>query len=551
MLPPSNADAGTLVGMGMPACLAEKMALLVARSSSGASSTCQSSSPVLDSERTLRRDDSECTVEFLNSRPSPSSKSASSQFSMPETIELIEAIRAAKLRFGAAMAEWVDRARRGRLRCSETGLVEEVGRLVFLRHSVVAVNDFRVIRHLPTRAILSVQQHLVRAAANAPPRHHAPRTAVCNPHALPVGALRASARDMMDRRIVPVEPASGRGELVVIEVQQDGAHELDVRLVGCEGENPYVANIKQSQLPQLKRKFKGSDADWEAVLAHFLLQKQPDPDQAKLLEGVRIVYALKKHHLEVTWGEIVLPRDDEFEFNPFEWAQTSAQAHSRTLQELVEVKAHISSEKDTITKLNAQLDDFIKTKNEAETAMLQQFMELLNEKKRKIRDQSRLLAGAKVDKSTAIAIQSARTETPRKAGPSRPSKRKAPTRSAKAALEQDSDSDQMEIEETKIEEQNDGEDAPSPATPDRVSEAETESDEEASDSGLRGGSSQTLKSTSTIEQPAKKAASSEGPPPPRSLPFGRAGTRSKGPAKTSPAPPPAEDDDDETDDEEL
>lgn len=32
--------------------------------------------------------------------------------------------------------------------------------------------------------------------------------------------------------------------------------------------------------------------------------------------------------------------------------------------------------------------------------MLQQFMELLNEKKRKIRDQNRLLASAKVDKDT-------------------------------------------------------------------------------------------------------------------------------------------------------
>ena len=63
------------------------------------------------------------------------------------------------------------------------------------------------------------------------------------------------------------------------------------------------------------------------------------------------------------------------------------------------MKGRVSREQDTIVKLNAQLDDFIKTKNETETAMLQQFMELLNEKKRKIRDQSRLLVGAKVDKT--------------------------------------------------------------------------------------------------------------------------------------------------------
>jgi septal ring factor EnvC (AmiA/AmiB activator) len=100
---------------------------------------------------------------------------------------------------------------------------------------------------------------------------------------------------------------------------------------------------------------------------------------------------------QVTLGEIVLPRDDDFEFNPFDWAQASAKAHAKTLQELADVKSRASSEQDTIAKLNAQLDDFIKTKNETETAMLQQFMTLLNEKKRKIRDQGRLLAGAKVD----------------------------------------------------------------------------------------------------------------------------------------------------------
>lgn len=121
----------------------------------------------------------------------------------------------------------------------------------------------------------------------------------------------------MDRRVVPVEPASGRGEIVVIEVQREGAQELDVRLVGCEGENPYVVNskgdpnvpdgcyadmdaVKQSQLPKLKHKFKGTNAEWEAVLAHFLLQKQLGPDRANLLEGVRMVYTLKKGDLEVS-----------------------------------------------------------------------------------------------------------------------------------------------------------------------------------------------------------------------------------------------------------
>jgi methionyl-tRNA synthetase len=88
------------------------------------------------------------------------------------------------------------------------------------------------------------------------------------------------------------------------------------------------------------------------------------------------------------------------ELNLFEWAQSSAEAHSRTLQELADVKARATSEQATISKLQTQLDDFIKTKGETEKEVLQQFMVLLNEKKRKIRDQQRLLAGAKVNETT-------------------------------------------------------------------------------------------------------------------------------------------------------
>ena len=50
-----------------------------------------------------------------------------------------------------------------------------------------------------------------------------------------------------------------------------------------------------------------------------------------------------------------------------------------------------------IQKLNKQLEEFIEAKKEHESALLQKFQELLNEKKLKIRDQLRLLAGAKFD----------------------------------------------------------------------------------------------------------------------------------------------------------
>lgn len=112
----------------------------------------------------------------------------------------------------------------------------------------------------------------------------------------------------------------------------------------------------------------------------------------------------------------------------------------------------------------------------------------------------------------------------------------------------------MEIEEAKDEEQVASEDVLGPATPDRGSDDETASEDEASDSGPGGGSSETFKSTSTVAQPISEAAPSRGgPPPPRSLPFGRAGLRDQGQVKKPSSPLPADDDDDdgETDDEEL
>lgn len=328
---------------------------------------------------------------------------------------------------------------------------------------------------------------------------------------------------MAGRHILAVGPASGRGDCVVVEVLQQGPQPLDVRLVGCEGENPYVATLRQRDVPKLKQKFRGSNEDWAAVVSHFLLQQ---PVAAHLSSGVHLVYTLTDdlelafrqdvQGIRIALGEIRLPRDDDFEFNPFDWAQVSAKAHAATLQELVHLKSQASGELDTIAKLNAQLDDFLSAKDEAEAAMLGQFMDLLNEKKRKIRDQGRLLGAAhvQVQRSAATAVQSARKEP-------RQSKRKA------AASE----------ERVKEEEQ---EDVNEEATPE-PSDAETD-DEEAKSTAP------SIRSSSASQADTEKPQSDGKPPPKRELPFGRPATRSQPPARE---PSPAADEDDDTEDEEL
>lgn len=253
------------------------------------------------------------------------------------------------------------------------------------------------------------------------------------------------------------------------------------------------------------------------------------------------------------------------ELDPVEWAFLSAQAHNEALKRLTELKTKLDHEQGTIDKLNAQLEDFIKTKNETETAMLQQFMALLNEKKRKIRDQSRLLAGAKVDQSVgkykamymcravssnggiATAVQSAREETkPRKAGPSRSSKRKAPAKKV-ADLKDESDDDQMEIDESRAEEQDDNETSPEAeaetATPDRSADEETETEDEDNAPPALSRTQDKGKGKAVGSGPAAAVASrhSKSPPPPRrELPFNRRKVTQK-----QPSPPPVDDDDTE------
>lgn len=188
----------------------------------------------------------------------------------------------------------------------------------------------------------------------------------------------------------------------------------------------------------------------------------------------------------MTLGEIPLLKDEEEELNPFEWAQISAKHHQQTLKELAKLRLGASSEQDTIKKLQAQLDDFITTKNNTEKEMLEQFMQLLNEKKRKIRDQSRLLASAKIDENKAKAVTSAReatkpatesTKTRKTVAPrpsTRSSKRKATSKVPKA--ESESEAEEPEANNGEMDVDMDSE--PGVATPDRLADEDTEDEQD-------------------------------------------------------------------------
>lgn len=67
--------------------------------------------------------------------------------------------------------------------------------------------------------------------------------------------------------------------------------------------------------------------------------------------------------------------------------------------EISSLKTKYREAEETITKLNAQLEDLITAKNEHDDQLIAKFAKLLNEKKLKIRNQQRLLATANVNEA--------------------------------------------------------------------------------------------------------------------------------------------------------
>lgn len=66
----------------------------------------------------------------------------------------------------------------------------------------------------------------------------------------------------------------------------------------------------------------------------------------------------------------------------------------------------LQAAEDTIAKLNARLEELVAARRDHENRLMTNFVRVLNEKKLKIRNQQRLLAGAKLDASQSRHLSS-------------------------------------------------------------------------------------------------------------------------------------------------
>ena len=173
---------------------------------------------------------------------------------------------------------------------------------------------------------------------------------------------------------------------------------------------------------------------------------------------------------------------------------------------------------------------------EYEQELLEKFSLLLNEKKLKIRDQQRLLAGSRVDPRKLEAVEASRsTSKPRSAGTSRAGKRKA-GRNTKGDSENDEDGfDKMDVDDGAASKLSDQEDA---QTPSGESTAEdTDEDIALPDRTSKAAMSKGRGTGTTSQTPASSNTEPgmDDVPPKRELPFAGKATDSAPAAKTAQA----------------
>lgn len=104
----------------------------------------------------------------------------------------------------------------------------------------------------------------------------------------------------------------------------------------------------------------------------------------------------------LTWfqqrlGTLVLKRDDEQAIELFEWSGTAASRADALEQHVTNLTNRYRAAEDTIQKLNEQLEELLRAKDNHERQLVANFAQLLNEKKLKVRNQQRLLASASAD----------------------------------------------------------------------------------------------------------------------------------------------------------
>ncbi|KAL7912774.1 hypothetical protein GGI35DRAFT_262507 [Trichoderma velutinum] len=325
---------------------------------------------------------------------------------------------------------------------------------------------------------------------------------------------------MAASRVIRLPRDDDESTYALIQVIQKGSKPLDVKLVGTEGEAPYVTSLKHDRVASLQvPNCPVSESEWQAILQSlFSLQPAADIQATASIESeTSLSITVRKRVQGITQrlGSIELKHDENESIELFKWCAETTDALAQSNVALAEAAAHAKELETTVKELKSQLDELITSKQDDETALLLKFRDLLNEKKVKIREQQKVLAAGPIQSSQPASqrLQPIESQPSRTPAPSRPRKRKVqPVEASKMEPEED----EMEVDKIKVEPQ------------------DSEQEETAEDTAS-GGSDDDDNDDEDDDRPAPKAAppptkSAEQPPAPRSLPFVKKAASAKAPA---------------------
>ncbi|KAL1311157.1 hypothetical protein AAFC00_001359 [Neodothiora populina] len=340
-------------------------------------------------------------------------------------------------------------------------------------------------------------------------------------------------------RLLKVRRTDQPQDFILVHCQPQGPGPLDLRLVGTDGQQPFVATITQASLQDIRSSgYNGTDEEWRSILEALLAHRQPNPDLIQALDPVASVndetisITIRKNISGITQrlGTIALSLDEDEPIELFDWAGLAAEHAKDAYSQVASLQHSLTSQKTTIEDLTNQLDRLVKAKENHEQDLLKRFSVLLNSKKSKIREQQRLLARANV--GSPIAVHSSR-----RPGSSQAGKRKA--RRSPAAS--DTSQDGSDEEHVGLTGQNGQPSTPDKSDPDDASGTDTDGEgfeplpppSQASRS-QRGG-------TSYTEKPSSELTTIEQPPPRRELPFAKnykriSGSQPQSKSSSNPAP---------------
>ncbi|KAL4788407.1 hypothetical protein BJX76DRAFT_353162 [Aspergillus varians] len=367
-------------------------------------------------------------------------------------------------------------------------------------------------------------------------------------------------------RVLHIRRSDEADSHVLLHVSCSASIALELNITATEGESPYTTTVRQSQLKKLRAKnYQGSDDEWKAIVLYVLGLQEESPKNSELLTGIEasasingsgdddkeLVIIVRKRIQAITQkiGSLTLQQNDEQGIELFEWSNLAITRANILEQRFNSLLGRFRTAENTINLLNKQLEEFISSKTQHEQQLMSGFVQLLNEKKLKIRNQQRLLTSAKVDTEKlstmqgAIVIDDSELNTKGR-------KFKRPAETAVDEPDSDNGFEKMDIDKSKQQVDNRAEeetDDEGQSTPQPLEDEDnTTSDGEGSVPSVKGSPRGDRRRQSSPEHIVTKS-----PPPRRELPFARKTEKKLVPTQQSAAQHDLDEIGGETDDDEL